>query len=83
LGFTRGVKNPFIKYVDHFYNTWLVAKSEGKDVIADLCKLMLNSIYGKTVTRDIEDTYIVTTVQQFIRKGDDKHIKDFDILGNG
>lgn len=44
---------------------------------------MLNSIYGKTVTRDIEDTYIVTTIQQFIRKGDDEHIKDFDILGNG
>lgn len=58
-------------------------RSEGKDVIADLCKLMLNSIYGKTVTRDIEDTYVVTTIKEFIKKGDDEHIKDFDILGNG
>ncbi len=44
---------------------------------------MLNSIYGKTVTRDIEDTYQITTIDEFIKSKNDDHVKDFDILGNG
>jgi len=83
LGFNGSVKNPFANYVDHFYNTRLKAKANGQNTIDSLCKLLLNSIYGKTVTRDIEEKYIITSKREFALHKNDHTVKDFDFLSNG
>jgi hypothetical protein len=37
----------FGDYVDYFYNTRLQAKAEGNTPMVEMCKLFLNSLYGK------------------------------------
>jgi len=56
------------------------AIAEGKDILANLCKLLLNSIYGKTVSRDIIESYWFTTQAEFLRKYNTNKILDLDVL---
>jgi len=44
---------------------------------------MLNSIYGKTVSKDIEDKYLITSRREFTQHKNDDTVKDFDFLNNG
>lgn len=43
------IANPFNKFIDTFFELRKVYKKEGKDLLQNVVKLILNSCYGKTV----------------------------------
>lgn len=56
---------------------------ETNTVLGDAYKLMGNSIYGKTVCKDIEDCYIFTSVKQFIERWMDNNLLDYNVITTG
>ena len=50
------VKSPFREYVENLFDLRLKYKEEKNTVGSDLIKLLLNSLYGKTVQKDILTT---------------------------
>ena len=58
-------------------------KVNGKTILSNLCKLILNSLYGKFVSWDVEDKYIVTTFKNLQKRYADDNLIDFDEFNNG
>ncbi len=50
--------NLFTDYVDHFYSTRMAYKENNQPLWVKLCKLMLNSLYGKFGQKGYEDILI-------------------------
>lgn len=51
--------------------------------LGNACKLVLNSLYGKTISKEIEEEFVITTQQQFEEKFFDYKVRDYWYLPNG
>ena len=57
-------------------------KSEGQDILQEMVKLIMNSIYGQTIRRDIEDEFCCKT-ENWMKTEYDERVKDYWRLPNG
>src|SRR4051812_8725188 len=73
--------NVFKKYVDTFYDLKVVAEKEENAVKRSVAKLMLNSLYGKTLQRAIfNTTTIINDVFEFNKFVLEHELTDYSIL---
>ena len=49
--------SPFRDFIKNLFDLRLKYKSEGQDILQEMVKLIMNSIYGQTIRRDIEDEF--------------------------
>ena len=59
----KKIDNPFKEFITKFFDLRLKAKKDGDELLADNIKLILNSVYGKTVQKDIDTKEHFTTKQ--------------------
>ena len=50
---------PFRKFINELFDLRNKYKDEGNDILQNLVKLIMNSIYGQTIRKDIEEEYFV------------------------
>jgi hypothetical protein len=74
-------ESPFKKYVEELYNLRLCYKKEGNVVGSELIKLLLNSLYGKTVQKDIVTNYHLWN-ENTLRKNYTTDVKNFEEVQN-
>ena len=60
----------------------LKCKSENNEILQEMVKLIMNSIYGQTIGRDIEDEFCCKT-EQGMKTEYDERVKDYWKLPNG
>ena len=80
--FTEAIGNILSDYIT-LINEERAKVKETNTVLGDAYKLMGNSIYGKTVCKDIEDCYIITSVKQFIERWMDNNLLDYNVITTG
>ena len=49
---------PFRKFIKELFDLRNKYKDEGNDILQNLVKLIMNSIYGQTIRKDIEEEYL-------------------------
>ena len=54
-------------------------KKEGNDIVQEMVKLNLNSIYGQTIRRDIEDDFCCKT-ENWMKTDYDESVKDYQMV---
>lgn len=67
---------PFKKYVETLYKLRLKYKSEGNLIMSEICKLLMNSLYGKFATKNMQDIEFYDFEQMT-----DEQIRKDDIKG--
>ena len=65
LGFKKSIANPFRNFVQTFFDARVQYKKDGS-VMEQAVKLILNSSYGKTVTKLIATKISVSSEQEFL-----------------
>jgi len=80
--FKKSIPNILQKYIE-FINTERGKVKEVNEILGNMYKLLGNSIYGKTVCRDVEDAYVFTTEGEIREKYLDNDLLDIEKIGDG
>jgi DNA polymerase type B, organellar and viral len=75
-------ESPFKKFVEHLFELRLKYKKESNDIMQNLVKLMLNSLYGKTIQKDINKEVHIWS-EETLREKFDERIVDYSRLPCG
>ena len=73
---------PFRKFIKELFDLRKKYKDEGNDILQNLVKLIMNSIYGQTIRKDIEEEYLCKSKHWMETEFDDR-VKDYWKLPNG
>ena len=65
IAFSNSIKNPFRDFITLFFELRKEYKKQGNDILDSMCKLILNSCYGKTVQKDIDSVERIVSQKQF------------------
>ena len=74
--------SPFRDFIKNLFDLRLKYKSEGQDILQEMVKLIMNSIYGQTIRRDIEDEFCCKR-ENWMKTEYDERVKDYWRLPNG
>ena len=74
--------SPFRDFIKNLFDLRLKYKTEGQDILQEMVKLIMNSIYGQTIRRDIEDEFCCKT-ENWMKTEYDERVKDYWKLPNG
>jgi len=73
--------SPFRNYIEKLFNLRKRYKTEGNTVGDELIKLLMNSLYGKTVQKDITTKYHLWN-ENTLRKNFTQEVKDYEKLND-
>ena len=73
---------PFRNFIKELFDLRKKYKNEGSDILQNLVKLIMNSIYGQTIRKDIEEEYLCKSRHWMETEFDDR-VKDYWRLPNG
>ena len=73
---------PFRKVIEHLCNLKLKYEEEGNDLMIDLLKSSMISLYGQWIRNDIDEEYIIIS-ESWILKKIDETVVDYEHLANG
>ena len=73
---------PFRKFIKELFDLRKKYKDEGNDILQNLVKLIMNSVYGQTIRKDIEEEYLCKSRHWMETEFDDR-VKDYWKLPNG
>ena len=68
--------SPFSKVIDILYKLRNKYKDEGNDVMQLLVKLLMNSLYGEQIRKDIEEKFVCKS-QMWMETEYDERVKDY------
>ena len=68
--------NPFRKVIDILFKLRQKYKDEGNDVMQLLVKLLMNSLYGENIRKDIEEKFLCKS-QMWMESEYDERVKDY------
>ena len=75
-------ESPFKEFINNLFKLRAKYKSEGEDILQEMVKLIMNSLYGQTIRKDIEEEFSCKTEHWMKTKFDDR-VKDYWKLANG
>ena len=73
---------PFRNFIKDLFDLRLKYKKEGEEILQEMVKLIMNSIYGQTIRKDIDDEYLCKS-EQWMKTEFDERVKDYWKLPNG
>ena len=50
-------ESPFKEFINNLFELRAKYKSEGEDILQEMVKLIMNSLYGQTIRKDIEEEF--------------------------
>ena len=74
--------SPFKDFVNNLFELRAKCKSEGEDILQEMVKLIMNSLYGQTIRKDIEEEFCCKT-EHWMKTEFDERVKDYWKLANG
>ena len=74
--------SPFREFNKNLFDLRLKYEKEGNDILQERVKLTMNSIYGQTIRRDIEDEFCCKT-EHWMKTEYDERVKGYWKLPNG
>ena len=74
--------SPFRKVIDKIFARRQNYKGEGSDVMQLLVKLLMNSLYGENIRKDIEEKYACKTEAWMMTEYDER-VKDYWKISGG
>ena len=74
--------SPFREFIKNLFDLRLMYEKNGDEILQEMVKLIMNSIYGQTIRRDIEDEFSCKT-EHWMRTEYDERVKDYWKLPNG
>lgn len=75
--YNRSIPNILAPYIRYLFNERLKYK-DTNEVLSNSYKLLINSLYGKTVCKDNNESYLFTTEKLFKQWYCDSNLLDFD-----
>jgi len=73
---------PFRNFIKDLFDLRLKYRKEGEEILQEMVKLIMNSIYGQTIRKDIDDEYLCKS-EQWMKTEFDERVKDYWKLSNG
>ena len=70
-----------LKKSDYLFDVKL-KNEEGNDLMVDLIKICMNSLYGQSISKDIDEEYITRSEKRLLKKIDER-VVDYEALPNG
>ena len=61
---------PFKKVIEHLFDLYLKYQEKGNDLMVDLIKLCMNSLYGQPTRKDINEEYIKRSENWLVKNND-------------
>ena len=75
-------ESSFKEFINNLFELRAKYKSQGEDILQEMVKLIMNSLYGQTIRRDIEGELSCKTGHWMKTEFDDR-VKDYWKLANG
>ena len=75
-------ESPFKHFINNLFELRAKYKSEGEDILQEMVKLIMNSLYGQTIRKDIEEEFSCKT-EHWMKTEFDDRVKDYWKLANG
>ena len=68
--------SPFKDFINNLFELRAKYKSEGEDILQEMVKLIMNSLYGQTIRKDIEEEFCCKT-EHWMKTEFDERVKDY------
>ena len=75
-------ESPFKEFINNLFELRAKYNSEGEDILQEMVKLIMNSLYGQTIRKDIEEEFCCKT-EHWMKTEFDERVKDYWKLANG
>ena len=75
-------ESPFKEIINNLFELRAKYKSESEDILQEMVKLIMNSLYGQTIRKDIEEEFCCKT-EHWMKTEFDERVKDYWKLANG
>ena len=73
---------PFRKFIKDLFDLRLKYKGNGEEILQEMVKLIMNSVYGHTIRKDINEEYLCKS-EHWMKTEFDERVKDYWKLRNG